>query len=233
MNNNEETRRLLRRLERLREERAMRGGAAGGSRVNNVTRMSGSAIAREIAHLEAILPRRVRGQKKKKKHTKSERWEAAAKRLKEQLETANIYQPSQLGLEKFKNRIENYINQARKATFPHTRYPPQKRRRLGVSRSASSSNSKNSANNLKKGFNEANLETMANVADVRRRQLVPPRTALSGVSHNSQNSERARARSRSSSRSRGSSVGSRSRSSPGSRTPSNSNSNASRPPSRA
>lgn len=230
MNNDE----MRRRLRRLREERQMRvnGGAAGFA--NSVTRMSNANIAREIANLEAALPRRRRTPVKRKRHTKSERWEEAAKRRNAELERAlEEGYPSQLGLEKYKNKTANYRNKARKATFPRTRYPPQKRRRLGVSRSASSSNSKNSANNLKKGFNEANLETMANVADVRRRQLVPPRTALSGVSHNSQNSERARARSRSSSRSRGSSVGSRSRSSPGSRTPSNSNSNASRPPSRA
>lgn len=230
--NNDETRRRLRRLERLREERQMRvnGGAAGFA--NNVTAMSNSAIAHEIANLEAILPRRVRGQTKKKKHTKSERWEAATNRLKEQLKAANIYQPSQLGLKKHKNRIENYTRKAFEATFPRTRHLSRKRPRPGVSRSASSSNSKNSKNNLKKGFSEFNLKTMANVAEVRR-QLTPPRTALSGVSHNSQSPERRRRRSRSSSRSRGSSVGSRSRSSPGSRTPSNSNSNASRPPSRA
>lgn len=217
--NNDEKRRRLR---RLKEERQMRanGGAAGFE--NNVTAMSNSAIAHEIANIEAILPRRRRTPVKKKKYTKSERWEAAAKRLNARLKFANLYLPSQFGIEKHKKRTANYRNKALEATLPRTRLPPPKRRRPGVSRSASSSRSNNSANNLRKGFSEFNLETLAGAAGVRRRTLTRPRTAMSGVSSGSNSSQ-----------SRASSVGSRSRSSTGSRTPSSNSSNSSRNPSRA
>jgi hypothetical protein len=205
--NNDERRTRLRRLVNERNARAA-GGA--GPLVNNVTRMSNANLAREIANIEAVLPRRLRIRRSSApKRSRRERAKEKAGRLEQRLANRmeNLENPfqSQYALRRWQNEINYYRNFAA-APSPSPRRRKPKRRRPSLSPRPSATN--NSGNNIM-GVPSPTKHTLLATRTVRRRRGAYNRGATSAAS-NSNSSPRRR---------RGESVGSRSQSSSGNRTP--------------